>query len=225
VIPDLAPMLRLLHLASPGLPIGAFAYSQGLEAAVAAGRVADEPGARDWILGLLGASFARLDLPVLARLHRAWGAEDEEGAGWWSAFLLASRPASELRAEDRHLGTALGRVLDGWGIAEAGRWARRPDVTYAAMFALGAVRGGAPLAAALAAFAFAWAEAQTSAAVRLVPLGQTAGQRILAAASRDIPRALDLALGLPDAEIGAGAPGQALLSAHHETQYSRLFRS
>jgi urease accessory protein len=227
------PLLRLLHLCSPTLPIGAFAYSQGLEPATTAGWIRDEESACQWIVGLLGSQLAMLDLPVLARLHDAWG-EDEPGdasaappaaVATWSAFLLASRPSAELQTEERHLGGALARVVAGLGLPEAAPWMARGDVTYATVFALAARRWGVPLDAAAHGFAFAWAEAQVSAAVRLVPLGQSAGQRILAAAAAAIPGAVARALALPADEIGAAAPRLAVASAWHETQYSRLFRS
>jgi urease accessory protein len=222
------PLLRLLHLCSPTLPIGTFAYSQGLEPAQEAGWVRDEDGARAWIVGLLGSQLASLDLAVLARLYGAWGDDESPappGVATWSAFLLASRPSAELQAEERHLGGALARVLAGLGLPEAAAWAARDDVTYAAMFALAARRWDVPLPAAAHGFAFAWAEAQVSAAVRLVPLGQSAGQRILVAAAAAIPGAVERALALPADEIGTAAPRLAVASAWHETQYSRLFRS
>jgi urease accessory protein len=219
------PLLRLLQIVSPALPTGAFAYSQGLEQAVAEKWVTDETEARMWLLGLLRWSFATLDMPVLARLMAAWRNGDALGVTRWSRWLLASRPTRELRAEDRQLGGALARVLDGLGLAEASGWGRHPDVTHATMFALAAVRFAVAPPAAVAGAAFAWAEAVTAAAVRLVPLGQTAGQRILAAAGSAIPALAARALTLPDDELGAAAPGQGVASAAHETLYSRLFRS
>jgi len=219
------PLMRLLQIVSPALPIGAFAYSQGLEQTVAEGWVTGEAEARGWLLGLLESSFATLDLPVLARLMNAWRDGDALAVTRWSRWLLACRPTRELRAEDRQLGAALARVLGSLEIAEAGAWTRRADVTHAAMFALAAVRFDVPAGAALAGHAFAWAEAITAAAVRLVPLGQSAGQRILAAAGAAIPAVVARALVLPDEELGAAAPGQAIASATHEGLYSRLFRS
>jgi urease accessory protein len=218
-------LLRLLQIVSPALPIGAFAYSQGLEQTVSEGWVTNEAEARGWLLGLLESSFATLDLPVLARLMTAWRDGDALAVTRWSRWLLACRPTRELRAEDRQLGGSLARVLDSLGIADAAAWIRRADVTLAAMFALGAVRFDVPPGAALAGHAFAWAEAITAAAVRLVPLGQSAGQRILAAAGAAIPAIAARALTLPDRELGAAAPGQAIASATHESLYSRLFRS
>ena len=218
-------LTRLLQLVSPGLPIGAFAYSQGLEQAVAAGWVADEASAGDWVLGLLEHAFATLDLPVLARLADAWQDEDLSRVERWSAWLQACRPTRETREEDRQLGAALARTLAALGVPGAAAWTDRPDVTHAAMFALAAAHFDIPNETALVGYAFSWAEALTSAAVRLVPLGQSAGQRLLAAAGAAIPAAVDEALALTDADIGAVAPGQAVASARHETLYTRLFRS
>ena len=219
------PLLRLLQIVSPAMPIGAFAYSQGLEQAVSDRWVTDEAGASEWLLGLLGSSFATLDLPVLARLIGAWRAGDPDAVARWSAWLLACRPTQETRAEDRQLGAALARVLAAVGIDEAAAWNARSQVTHAAMFALAAARFAIPLPDALAGYAFSWAEAVTSAAVRLVPLGQNAGQRLLLAAGEAVRDAVPRALALADDDLGAAAPGQALASARHETLYSRLFRS
>ncbi len=116
-------------------------------------------------------------------------------------------------------------MLDGLGVAGAARWIASADVTYAAMFALAAASWQIPLGSAMHGFAFAWLEAQTSAAVRLVPLGQSAGQRILLELGARVPAAAARALTLADDDLGAAAPAHAIASAHHETQYSRLFRS
>ncbi|HEX3698464.1 MAG TPA: urease accessory UreF family protein [Polyangia bacterium] len=220
-----AALLRLLQLCSPALPIGAFAYSQALEPAVAAGWVCDEATAIDWISGLLEGSLTALDLPIVERLHAAWSANDVATVDDWTALLAASRSSRELQAEERHLGAALARVLDGVGIAEAAAWTARADVTYAAMFALAASRWGIPVAVALSAYAFVWCETQVSAAVRLIPLGQSAGQRVLSALSATIPACVVFARAVADHDIGAAAPSHAIASAVHETQYSRLFRS
>jgi urease accessory protein len=223
-------LLRLLQLASPTLPIGAFAYSQGLEPAVVSGRVSDEASASRWILGLLQGPVTTMDLAVFVRIHAAFAAGDEAAAWRWNAFLFASRGTAELQAEDRHLGAALSRVLDTLGlavplsgIARAAETATPP--TFVAMFAGAAAAWNIEAQSALSAFAFTWAEAQVSAAVRLVPLGQSAGVRILAAAAATIPTAVARAQALEDTQVGGAAPLQAILSSMHETQYSRLFRS
>lgn len=217
-------LLRLLQLASPALPVGAFAYSQGLEAAVAAGLVTDEATASAWMHGLLNGPLTTIDLAIFARLHVAFSAGRAEAASRWSAFLWASRATAELQAEDRHLGAALTRVLVTLGVADPIESTARPR-TFAQMFALATATWRIDLRAATQAFAFTWAEAQTSAAVRLVPLGQSAGVRILSALAHAIPGAVDTALAIDDSNLGGAAPLQALLSTAHETQYSRLFRS
>jgi urease accessory protein len=218
-------LARLLQLVSPALPIGAFAYSQGLEQAVASGWVTDEASARDWLLGLLTHAMTTLDLPVLERLIDAWRSDDLERVEAWSAWLAACRPTRETRAEERQLGAALARALAAIDVREAVGWEARAHVTQAAMFALAAARFEIPTGAAMVGYAFAWAEATTSAAVRLVPLGQSAGQRLLAAAGDEIPEAVERARDLVDDELAATAPGQAIASALHEALYSRLFRS
>jgi urease accessory protein len=220
--PGRLAFLRLLQLASPALPVGAFAYSQGLEPAVSAGLVHDQASAGVWLLGLLAGPLAHLDLPVFARLHRAHTAGDRFGVARWNAFLLASRATSELQAEDRQLGAAFARVLATLDVPpDAGA----VPATLAGQFARATVHYGVDLHTALETFAFMWAEAQTSAAVRLVPLGQSAGVRVLARTGAAIPAAVEQALLLGDDELGGAAPGLALLSTAHETQYSRLFRS
>ena len=218
-------LTRLLQLVSPALPIGAFAYSQGLEQAVASGWVKDEASAAEWLLGLLEHTLASLDLPVLERLIDAWRADDPKRVDAWTAWLAACRPTRETRAEERQLGAGLSRALVAVGVTDAAGWEAREDVTQAAMFALATARYAIPTSAALAGYAFAWAEATTSAAVRLVPLGQSAGQRLLAAAGDEIPSAVERARALDDDELAATAPGQAIASALHEALYSRLFRS
>jgi urease accessory protein len=217
--------LRLLQLTSPSLPIGAFAYSQGLEQAVAMGSITNEATARDWILGLLKNGLGQLDLPALARLHRAFALGDLSAARRWNDFLYASRGGAELRMEDQHLGEALARVLVGLGISDAAHWIDGGNTTYAAMFALGAAHWEIPEGATLSGFAFAWTEAQVGAATRIVPLGHSAAQRIVSAALPILDAAVANAFQIEDDDVGACTPGQAIASALHETLYSRLCRS
>ncbi len=220
-----AALPRLLQLCSPTLPVGAYAYSQGLESAVEQGWVRDEASAGAWILGLLGHTVRRLDLPVFARLHGAWQARDMSAVRRWNARLYASREAAELQREDHQLGAALARLLSDLGLEEAEPWRNAPRVCFATLFGLAATRWEIPLPEAATGYAWAWTENQVIAATRLIPLGQTASQRLLVAAGPVIAEAVTDGLTLPEEEIGAAAPGLALASALHETQYSRLFRS
>lgn len=218
-------LLRLLQLCSPALPVGAYAYSQGLESAVERGWVRDEASTGDWILGLLGHTLRRLDLPIFARLYRAWQVADMGTVRYWNARLYAAREAAELQREDRHLGTALARLLVDLGIAEAEPWRNAPRVCFATLFSLAGVKWEIPLPEAVTGYAWTWTENQIAAATRLIPLGQTASQRLLIAVGPPVVAAVTAALALPDEDIGAAAPGLALAGALHETQYSRLFRS
>ena len=216
-------LLRLLQLCSPALPIGAYAYSQGLEHAVHAGWVRDEETAAAWILGLLEDALPCLDIPVLLRLIDAWSTGGETAR--WNEFLFASRGSAELRAEDQRLGSALARLLTSLELPEAALWISAPHVTHAGMFALAAARWDIPALDAAAGYLFSWAENQVGAASRLVPLGQTSAQRILSTATALIPPAVARAAALADDDLGFAAPAHAIAAALHETQYSRIFRS
>jgi urease accessory protein len=223
---DLVPqaLLRLFHLVSPALPVGAYAYSQGLEYAVHAGWVRDESTAFEWLSGLARHGLGTLDLPILLRLHAAWNAGDEAHVRHWTAQLIASRETAELRAEELHLGRALARVLPELGLSEGERW-RDAAPAYATMFALAAARWGVPARAALLGYLWAWSENQVLAALKLVPLGQSAGLRVLHRLGASMPDIAERALVLDECQIGVGVIAQAFASALHELQYSRLFRS
>ena len=218
-------LLRLLQLASPALPVGAYAYSQGLEYAVETGWVNDENSARDWILGILQHGLAQLDVPVFARLYKAWDIADEIDVQQWNGYLFAARESAELQQEEQHLGRALARVLISLGIADAKPWQSTERVCFATLFALAAAHWRIDLPNAATAYLWAWTENQVMAATKLVPLGQTAAQQILSQAQPMIVTAVETGLSLDDEDISGALPGLAIASALHETQYSRLFRS
>jgi urease accessory protein len=220
-----AVLLRLMQLTSPALPVGAYAYSQGMEYAVHAGWLRDEDTAREWIIGLLLHPLAQIDVPVFARLYTAWRAGDERALDHWSALLKASRESRELQEEDRQLGMALARLLCDLGLEEAAAWRRHPHAGFAVLFSLAAAHWHIPLEPAVQGYLWSWTENQVAAAIKLIPLGQTAGQRILLRASKAMPAAAAAGLRLADEEIGCMAQRLAIGSALHEGQYSRLFRS
>ena len=229
---DLTPqrLLRLLHLASPGLPIGAYSYSQGLEAAIDAGHVVDEASAGIWIADVLALSVARLEAPVWCRLYRAWEIDDAHALKHWSDFFMASRDNAEVRAETLQMGYSLARLLRDLFPDNARVGSLPADLTAAAIpypqaLAAACVILDIPLQASLHATLFSWAENQVLAAVKAVPLGQLAGQRLLFALEPQLLAAADSALTLDDAEIANWAPGLSFLCMRHETQHSRIFRS
>ena len=137
--------LRLLQLVSPTLPVGAYAYSEGLEAAVAASWIRDEGDARSWILGRLDHGIRGLEVPVFRRLTEAWSRDDEASVRRWTRNLRAFRESAELRTADERLGRALARLLAELGIPEAAEWASSAEVSFATLFALAASRWGIPL--------------------------------------------------------------------------------
>jgi urease accessory protein len=218
-------LLAMLRLGSAALPIGAFAYSQALEQAVELGAIHDAASAERWIVGVSRCSLMTADVPLLIRLHAAWAHDDAALAARLGDRLFAMRPTRELRDEERQLGAALFRLLAHLGVTEARAEGRRERATLASAFARAAVHFGVPSEAAALSYAFAWSESQVGAATRLVPLGQNAAQSLLGRALEAVARDLPAALALADDEISSTAPGQAILSALHETQYSRLFRS
>jgi urease accessory protein len=221
---DPLALLRLCHLVSPALPVGAYAYSQGLEYAVQAGWVRDEPTTLEWLQGLSRSAVGTLDLPILLRLHCAWSASDAPAVQHWSAQLIAARETSELRAEELHLGRALARVLVELGIGEAAEW-QQASAAFATLFSLAAVRWRIGATDALCGYLWAWSENQVLAAIKLVPLGQSAGQRLLHRLTAAMPAIVERAQTLSDDAIGVSTVSQALASALHESQYTRLFRS
>jgi len=224
-MPSEQALLRLFQLSSAALPIGAFAYSQALEQAVAFGDVRCRDSAGAWICGILEHSVFSLDVPIFARQYRAFSSGDTAAARRHNDYLFAARGTAELRAEERQLGSALARLLSKQGVVGAGDWAGDPRVTLATTFALASVAWSAPLEQAALSYTFAWAEAQVGAATRLIPLGQTDAQHMLGRLIESAAEKIHSALARGDDEIGASTPGQIILSALHETQYSRLFRS
>jgi urease accessory protein len=198
---------RLLQLASPTLPVGAYSYSGGLEAAIEAGLVTDAASAQRWIGDVLEHSVLKMEAPLLLRMI-------EEPAASWNEMFLASRETAELRAETVQMGYSLNRLLPDLGIEAC----PLEEPSFPAVFAHAVRAWGIAPRQALTAYLWAWLENQVMAALKAVPLGQTDGQRILLV--------LGARLGeVSEDEPGNFAPGLAILSSRHETQYSRLFRS
>jgi len=221
-------LLELMQLASPALPVGGFSYSEGLEAAVEAGVVRDEAQAGDWLVDQLQLSLERADLAVLAQALLAWQAHDLARIAALNDWVQHTRESAELRQQTQQMGRSLAEWLKNRATPDA-RVAQlaalRPAPTWPVAFALAAAQSGAPARDVLLAFGFGWAENMVQAAMRSVPLGQSAAQRMLARLIDALPGAVQHAAALGDDERQAFTPMLAILSAQHETQYSRLFRS
>ena len=226
---ELSPtaLMMLMQLASPALPVGGFSYSEGLEAAVEHGLVHDEASAQAWLIDQLLLVQARSDLVVLAQAMAAWSRPDVPRLQQLNDWLLQTRETHEMRLQTEQMGRSLVDWLRNQAQADAARLAICAALppTWPLAFALALHTHQAPVRDGLLASAFGWAENMVQAALKSVPLGQRSGQRILAALSAAIPEAVSHAMGLGDDDRQAFAPRLAILSARHETQYSRLFRS
>lgn len=225
---SLLPLVRLLQLASPALPIGAYSYSQGLEWAVEVEEVRDAAAAGVWIGDLLELVVAPGEAALLFRLLATAEQNDWSRFAAWNAWFRASRETAELRAETEQTGGSLAKLLGELGRLDPRRVEMMNElapITLPAAYALAASAFGVPVAAALAGYVWSWLENQVLAAIKLVPLGQVAGQRLLTALAEKIPRVVATAMTIDDADLSTFAPGLCLASARHETQYSRLFRS
>ncbi len=230
-----ASLLQLIWLASPALPVGGFSYSEGLEAAILRAQTAPENIACDlandwlvsWLCDQLQLTLAHGDLAVIAQAIPAWRSHQLSRITQLNEWLLQTRETSELRAQAEQMGRSLCNWLrnhDGMDAAQLSHCEQLPP-TYPIAFALAAAQTEASVRDCLLTYAFGWADNMAQAAIKSVPLGQTAGQRILARLSQAIPAAVQTAMDLPDDERQAFSPMLAILSAQHETQYSRLFRS
>ncbi len=221
-------LARLLQLASPALPVGAYSYSQGLEAAIEAGIVHDAASTQAWISGVLELSVASMEAPVLLRLMQAWSQADIAAVEFWNALFLASRETAELRAETVQMGYSLTRLLNEIHEDDAPSFAQLQSIdepAFPTAYACAAAHWRIEPLSALIAYLWSWIENQVMAALKAVPLGQTAGQQILLTLGARLEANAQAAAARSDNELGNFAPGLAMLSSTHETQYSRLFRS
>ena len=214
-------LAKLLQLASPALPVGAYSYSGGLEAAIEAGVVHDAASAQRWIGDVLEFSLARMDGPIVFSLLLGFTEKDISKTEKMNEIFLASRESAEMRAETVQMGYSLNRLCRDLGLGEV----PLAEPSFPAAFAFAASAWQVDPEAALQAYLWSWLENQVMAAVKAIPLGQTDGQRILLSLGSLLPSVANKAMNLRDQELGNFAPSLALLSAKHETQYSRLFRS
>lgn len=219
-----ASLLQLIWLASPALPVGGFSYSEGLEAGIEWAGIDTEERAADWLADQLHLSLARADLAVVAQAVPAWRRGDLPRIHTLNDWIFQTRESSEFLLQTEQMGRSFVEWLK-LHHADAAQVFDELPASYPVAFAFAASRTEASAHDACLAFAFGWAENMISAAVKAVPLGQSAGQRMLARLASEIPTAVRRATTLTDDDRQAFSPMLAVLSSRHETQYSRLFRS
>lgn len=220
-------LLRLLQLASPSLPIGAYTYSQGLESAIEQGAVLNENSARKWIAESLGI-VADFEAPIVWRLLKAFTTRDADQVAYWTECFVAARDTAEFRAETIQMGYSLGKLITDLNVVDESLkviLANQSEVPLPTAFACAAVALGIPHEAALLGMLFSLVENQVLVCVKSVPLGQVSGQNLLLSLHPEIEHAAHHAQQLKDDELSNWAPGLSLLSMQHETQYSRVYRS
>lgn len=224
MITDLA-LLRLLHWVSPSLPIGSFTYSQGIEWAVETGWIRTPTDLHAWLISQLHSGVTYVDVPILQRLYHAVQAQDVAALEYWIHTLNASRETSELLLEEKNRGRALTDLLIALEVPNAAAWKPYLSQSQAAAFAVAAVHSAIPLPQAAYGYVWSWLENLVLSAVKIIPLGQTQGQKLLHQLTPLLPAAVAQGLQVADDEIGASSPALAIASSRHETQYTRLFRS
>ncbi len=223
-----AALLHLLQLASPSLPVGAYSYSQGLEAAIENGMVKDEASARAWIVDALHHVVAQFEAPILWRLLQAFAKRDADTVAEWTERFIAARDTAEFRAETIQMGYSLSKLVIDLKVADEELLSilqAQPEVPLPTALAYAAVALDVPHDAALLGMLFSWAENQVLVCVKSVPLGQVSGQRLLLSLRPELEAASQQAQQLADDELSNWSPGLSVLSMQHEVQYSRLYRS
>ncbi len=220
---DLA-LTRLFQLISPSLPIGGYTYSQGIEWAVEAGWINSRDDLSDWLSGLLDGSMCYLEIPVLKRMHEAWQNGDLQAVERWNEYLIASRETAELRSEERNRARAFFQVLTSLQPA-AGDYRDQLLGSQHACFSYACVQWHIDIERAAYGMLWSWLENSVLAAVKIIPLGQSAGQQVLFELADRLPEVISRALMVEDDDMGASSMALAIASSRHETQYTRLFRS
>ena len=217
-------LLQLLRICSPTLPIGSYAYSQGLETACHNEYVTDQESLNRWIKGVLKNSLEYLDIPIFSRLYDAHINQNNEQIRYWNDYILASRETSELLLEDTQMGGALAKLLVDLGIEESTYW-KKNSCSLLTTFSLACSQWKIEKYTATQGLIWSWCENQVGIGVKLIPLGQTSGQLILSDLMPSIDVSVTNGLLIDNDNIGATCPGAVMASMQHEQQYTRLFRS
>ncbi|AFZ13398.1 Urease accessory protein ureF [Crinalium epipsammum PCC 9333] len=219
-------LLRLLQLTNSALPIGAYSYSEGLETLVELGKIKDKQTLEHWLNQELYYGAIRLEAAVMARAFNSVMQGNWERLSYWNKWLSAARETEELRNQSWQMGYSLMRLI------QEIQPETIPIVTacgnpcnYAIAFGLISAYWEIDLLAATLGYLHSWASNLVNAGVKIIPLGQTAGQQIMLNLHSSITHAAQEILNLDDDNLNSCGWGLALASMAHETQYTRLFRS
>lgn len=219
-----AALLSLLQLASPALPVGAYSYSEGLETLVEIGQIHDPDSLHHWLVQELHYGAIRLEAAVMLRAYNAVSVEDRHALNYWNRWLSAAKETAELREQSQQMGRALIRLLQEIRPQSLAHACDRP-CNFAIAFGLAAADWQINDKAATLGYLHSWATNLINAGIKLIPLGQTAGQRLLLELHPNLSQAVQEVLNLGDDNLYSCGWGLALASMAHETQYTRLFRS
>lgn len=222
-------LLSLLQLVSPALPVGAYSYSEGLETLVEAHKITDQATLQHWLSQELHYGAIRVEAAVLVRCYTAVVAHDDAQLVAWNRWLSAAREAEELRSQSWQMGRSLLRLLHDLYPQELAQLPiaalQQEGCNFATAFAIAAVLWQIDCPTAVLGYLHSWVANLIGAGVKLVPLGQTAGQQLLVNLQATLLQATDTILTLPDDALDSCGWGLAIASMRHETLYSRLFRS
>lgn len=219
-------LLRLLQLASPALPVGAYSYSEGLETLVQADRLPTAEALTDWLTQDLQVGAIRVEAAIMVRVYHAVALADVTPLAAWNDWLSAFRETEELREQSWQMGRSLSRLLLELDPSlSTSIHACGDRCNFAIAFAIAAAHWQIDCRSALLGYLQSWTVTLVSAGVKLIPLGQTQGQKMLLGLDPAITAAVDQALTLTDDALDVCGWGVAIASMGHETLYSRLFRS
>jgi urease accessory protein len=221
-------LLALLQLTSPALPVGAYSYSEGLETLVDRTLITTAHQLQLWLTASITTGSVSIEIAILLRAHRAWAGGDLHQLAAWNHWLSATRESYELQQQNWQMGRSLCKLLQ--DLYPQAAWsdlntALGEHCNLAIAFALAASWAEIDERTMAIGYLYSWASNLVNVGVKLIPLGQTAGQLLLQGLSAPIVTTVDRALGLPDEDLFSCNWGLALASMAHETQYSRLFRS
>jgi urease accessory protein len=223
---DSTALLTLLQIASPALPVGAYSYSEGLETLVDQGLIKSAADLQTWLTESLATGSIGIEAAILIRAHRAWNQGEQPQVIHWNHWLSATRETAEIQQQNWQMGRSLLKLLqDLYPQSDWSGWDMTENWNIAIVFALAAGLAEIDEHTAVLGYLHSWAGNLVSAGVKLIPLGQTAGQKLMLQLAESITLSADRSLTLPDDQLFSCSWGLAIASMTHETQYSRLFRS